>query len=302
MTKIIASLAVLLAAGGLLAGCEQSSQLNQSGQQQLQAGQNNDTGMRNRNRNRFVKSDYVVDESDNVRAKTLLDSIEKADLSKVEKDGLVQMREEEKLAHDVYVTLYEKWGQNIFNNISKSEQTHTNTIKYLLERYNIEDPVKSVEVGKFTDPKMKELYDSLVAQGEKSLVDALVVGATVEDLDIKDLEDLLPKTDNKDIRTAYQNLNKGSRNHLRAFMRNLERNGGSYTPQFISRERFDEILAGEQERGSVDSQGKQSGLGQGNGGKNGQGNHRGNGQDYGHRQGYGRGGHGNGQGGGRYNR
>ena len=245
---------------------------------------------------------YIVDKADFVAGRNLLENIKKSEPSQLEKDGLIKMRGEEKLAHDVYVTLYEKWGQNIFNNISKSEQTHTNTIKYLLERYNVEDPVKSVEVGKFTDPKMKELYDSLVAQGEKSLVDALVVGATVEDLDIKDLEDLLPKTDNKDIRTAYQNLNKGSRNHLRAFMRDLERNGGSYTPQFISQKRFDEILAGEQERGSVDSQGKQSGLGQGNGGKNGQGNHRGNGQGYGHRQGYGRGGHGNGQGGGRYNR
>ena len=301
MTKIIISLAVLLVVGGLLAGCEQSSQLSHSGQQ-LQTGQdNNITGVNNKGGSKFAKSDYVVDESDNVKARTLLASIEKADLSKVEKDGLVQMREEEKLAHDVYVTLYEKWGQNIFNNISRSEQTHTDTVKYLLERYGIEDPVKSIEVGKFTDPKMKELYDSLVTQGEKSLTDALVVGATIEDLDIKDLEDLLLKTDNEDIKTAYQNLNKGSRNHLRAFMRNLERNGGSYASQFISQERFDKILAGEQERGSVDSQGKQSGLGQGNGGKNRQGNGNGQGNGQGYRQGNGNG-QGNGQGRGRYNR
>ena len=58
-------------------------------------------------------------------------------------------------------------------------------------------------------------------------MDALIVGATVEDLDIKDLIDLLNKTDNPDIILVYNNLNKGSRNHLRAFIAQIESLGAS---------------------------------------------------------------------------
>ena len=319
MKALLAGLGIL-ATGGLLAGCDQAqvNQIEQTGAQNQEQiidqsgtrivsgrgrGRANSSNTTNNNRGNnngngrgrnFVKSDYVVDSSDNVQPHSLLDNAEKGDLSAEEKAGLIQMREEEKLAHDVYVTMYEKWGLNVFNNISGSEQTHTETIKYLLDKYGIEDPVKDTTVGKFTDSGMTKLYNSLVEQGNQSMIDALKVGATVEDLDIKDLEELLPKTDNEDIRIAYQNLNKGSRNHLRAFIRNLERNGETYTPQFISQARFDEILAGEQERGAVDASGKATGV-QGNG----QGNGRGQGQSVGHGQGQGQGqgmGQGNGQG------
>jgi len=277
MKKVLLGLGVL-AAGGMLSGCDQM-QLNQNKvQDQTQVTAQNGTQVvpgQGRGRN-FVQSDYVVDSSDNVQPHTLLETAKKGDLSAEEKAGLIQMREEEKLAHDVYVTMYQKWGLNVFNNISSSEQTHTDTIKYLLDKYGIEDPVKDTTVGKFTDPQMKELYDSLVEQGSKSMIDALKVGATVEDLDIKDLEELLSKTDNEDIQIAYQNLNKGSRNHIRAFVRNLERNGETYTPQFISQERFNEIIAGDQEKGVADAQGKAIGNG-------------GQGQGQGVRQGHGRG-------------
>ncbi len=284
MFKKILLATVLLVAGGLLSGCEQEQnraiEQLQAGQIDSAVGSERVMGRGNGQGRRFVQSDYVVDKSDKVTPDTLLGSIEKSTLSTEEKAGLIKMREEEKLAHDVYVTMYEKWGQNIFKNISGSEQTHTDTIKYLLQKYNIKDPVKSTAIGVFTNPEMTKLYNSLVEQGSRSLLDALKVGATVEDLDIKDLEELLPKTDNEDIRIAYQNLNKGSRNHIRAFVRNLERNGGEYSAQFISQSRYEDILAGEQERGAVDADGKPTtGIngGHGNGRGNGQGNGRGRG-------------------------
>ncbi len=207
-----------------------------------------------------------VDSSDYLNGQNLIANIQPATLSETEIKSLIQMREEEKLARDVYLTLYKKWNLNIFANIAKSEETHTNAVKTLLDRYHIEDPVKSNEVGVFTSNEMQKLYNDLVAQGSKSLVDALIVGATVEDLDIKDLEDFLKVTDNEDIKIIYQNLVKGSRNHLRAFVRTIEQNGGTYKPKYITKEEYQEIISSDWERGPVSAEGKPLNNGnQGNG-------------------------------------
>ncbi|MCK5038033.1 MAG: DUF2202 domain-containing protein [Thermoplasmata archaeon] len=164
-------------------------------------------------------------------------------LSDGEIAGLVLMREEEKLARDVYNTLGERWGVDIFTNIARSEQTHTNAIKVLLDNYGIEDPVKDDSVGVFTSPMLDELYKDLVEQGDASYLDALIVGATIEDLDIKDLNELTAGTDRADIITTYDKLNSGSQKHLRSFMSEIDNNNGTYSPQFISQAEFDEILA-----------------------------------------------------------
>ncbi len=160
------------------------------------------------------------------------------------------MREEEKLARDVYTTLGDIWGVKIFSNIASSEETHTNAVKTLLIKYNIQDPVTDDRVGYFTSKTMQGLYDNLVAQGRKSLSDALVVGATVEDLDIKDLQDLIKETSNQDIISVYENLQRGSRNHMRAFVKNMKQtDGGTYTPQYISQSEYMSIINSSQERG-----------------------------------------------------
>ncbi len=192
-----------------------------------------------------------IDKSDFVNAAALISSLPKEELSDQEKESLIQMREEEKLAHDVYLTLYQKWNLPIFSNIARSEQTHTDAIKVLLERYNIEDPVKSEEIGVFTSPKLQKLYNDLVLQGEKSLLDGLKIGATVEDLDIKDLEDFMKTVNNQDIILVYQNLIKGSRNHLRSFVRLIKANGGSYAPQYIDAEYYQKVISSEMERNVI---------------------------------------------------
>jgi hypothetical protein len=160
------------------------------------------------------------------------------------------MREEEKLARDVYLTLYNKWHLQVFSNIARSEQKHMDAMKALIDKYGLTDPVVDDSVGVFSDPQMQELYTQLVNQGSNSIVDALKVGATIEDLDIKDLEDV-KTTDNDDVRFVYNNLEKGSRNHLRAFVGVLDRYGASYSPQYISEDYYEEIISTPRERGMV---------------------------------------------------
>lgn len=171
-------------------------------------------------------------------------------LSDTEREGILYVREEEKLAHDVYTVLYEKWGLNIFANIAASESTHMAAMKLLIDRYGLDDPATE-ELGVFTNPDLQKLYDDLVAKGTKSLIDALEVGATIEEVDIVDIQEYLKDVDNEDIKVVYENLLKGSRNHLRAFVSTLERYGVEYKPQFLSPEEYEEIVTSPTERGNA---------------------------------------------------
>jgi hypothetical protein len=204
----------------------------------------------NNKMNNANNSVNVVDDSDYIVAHNQIASLPIETLSTGERDGLIMMREEEKLAHDVYITLYEKWGVNAFSNIAKSELTHTESVRYLLERYNIEDPVKDNTIGVFSNKTFSDLYTNLVAKGQESLVSALMVGATIEDLDIKDLNELSAKVDNKDILEIYTNLTRGSRNHLRSFSKQLSKQGETYSAQYLTQEEINNILNSSQEKGN----------------------------------------------------
>jgi hypothetical protein len=163
-------------------------------------------------------------------------------LSLEEYNGLLLMREEEKLARDVYLELGDIWGVKVFTNIARSEQTHMDAVLTLLETYNIDDPIQNDALGVFTNPELAALYEQLIDKGSSSLTNAFTVGAIIEDLDIKDLRVLLSETENEDIIRVYENLEKGSENHMRAFIRQLERNGSSYNAQFITDLELAEIL------------------------------------------------------------
>lgn len=191
--------------------------------------------------------------------RSIITDLPSENLSAEERAGLLLMREEEKLARDVYQTLYDQWGLTIFTNIAQSEQTHTEAVRNLLEKYDIEDPVTDDAIGVFTNPTLQGLYDTLVAQGSESESAALIVGATIEDLDIKDLQDLIAQTDNQDIALVYENLTRGSQNHLRAFTRQLTTRGEMYEPQYISTADYEDIIATDQQAGSG---GQKGGRGQ----------------------------------------
>jgi len=166
--------------------------------------------------------------------------------------GLEWMREEEQLAHDVYVTLGDLWGLRIFENIASSETTHIGAVSDLLDRYGIDDPAQGNEPGTFTNSEIQALYDRLVADGSASLEAALKVGASIEELDISDLQARSAATEIPEITIVYANLERGSRNHLRAFTSQLESRGVAYEPTRLDPAVFDAIVSSETERGQDD--------------------------------------------------
>lgn len=171
-------------------------------------------------------------------------------LTEVEVAGLIFMREEEKLAHDVYLALYDLWGLPLFQNIARSEENHTSAVKRLLDTFNIPDPADDTEPGIFIDPVLQKLYDELIILGERSLTDALKVGGAIEEIDILDLLEALNETDNASIQRVYENLLRGSENHLRSFTSTLLRQTGeTYIPQYLDVNTYDGILASAPERG-----------------------------------------------------
>ena len=180
---------------------------------------------------------------------------------------LTFMREEEKLARDVYITLGMQYpGLKVFGMISKSEERHTCSVCNKLEQYGIEDPVENDNVGVFSGKEFgwyfTEKFKQLTEKGKISELDALYVGAFIEELDMLDIKqcpqvvvDTIDSiktvndcgevyTDNGDIQRLYQSLMEGSESHLRAFVKNIEsRIGeGNYEAQILSQEKVDEIL------------------------------------------------------------
>lgn len=170
------------------------------------------------------------------------DNVALIPLSQTEINDLKFLREEEKLAHDVYLFSFEKYQINIFNSISQSEQTHTESVLALLNKYGIVDPA-SAQIGIFNNQDLQALYTSLTAQASISLVEALKVGATVEDLDINDIDDFTVNTTKSDLLSVYNNLNCGSKNHIRSYSSQLAIYDVIYIPQFISIEEYNEIVS-----------------------------------------------------------
>lgn len=194
---------------------------------------------------------YIIDESDYLDSADFVNTTTNSEITETEKKGLLLMREEEKLARDVYTTLGDAWGVRVFTNIAASEQTHMNVMGDLLKTYGIADPIVNETVGVFTNPDLQKLYNDLTKRGLSSIAEAFQVGALIEDLDIYDLEKLLTETNKEDIVSAYKNLQKGSRNHMRAFTKQIEKAGGVYVPQYISASEYQEIIGTAQERGRI---------------------------------------------------
>lgn len=216
-----------------------------------------------------------VDEDGNTKVDgtvlaNILNQAVAGELSEEEILGIKFMLEEEKLARDVYIKLFEKWGQQNFQNISQSEGTHINAVKSLAEKYNINIDFFNDEVGEFTDSKLDDLYKNLVETGNTSLTEALKVGALIEEIDIIDLDEYMNQTENVDLELVYENLKRGSRNHLRSFVRTMSRQGVDYSPERIDKEEYDTIISTDNEQGSS---GNQQGAGQnrGQGGTTGRG-------------------------------
>ena len=168
---------------------------------------------------------------------------ETSELDDTETHHLLFIREEEKMARDVYCVLYEKWGNPIFSNIVESEQAHMDAMANLIAFYGIVDPVRSDETGAFTDKDIAGLYSYLVEWGSQSEIDALLVGAYIEEYDILDIWKACEETDEERIQEVYQNLYEGSYNHLDAFVYVYELVAGkSYEPKLLSADEYEDVL------------------------------------------------------------
>jgi hypothetical protein len=137
-------------------------------------------------------------------------------LTATEANAILFMKQEEKLARDVYKALHAKWGAAIFSNIAASEQNHMNAVDGLISRYRLQDTTPA-EAGQFTYEELQELYEALIEKGGKSLTDALEVGVLIEETDIEDLRATLLAVRDRPIRNVFSNLLNGSLNHLAAF-------------------------------------------------------------------------------------
>jgi len=193
-------------------------------------------------------------------------------LSAAEVADIQYMVEEEKLAHDVYVTLGGIWDTPVFFNISRAETTHMSAVGTLVDGYGLTDPVGDNPVGVFTNPELQSLYDDLIAKGSGSLIDALEVGALVEEVDIADLLKSIDETTAPDVAAVWQRLLSGSQSHLNAFTTQLTNLGVSYEPAVLDAATYDQMLAASGTGGF--GNGVDAGQGAGSGGQNGRGHGR----------------------------
>lgn len=195
--------------------------------------------------------------------------IETAVLTDSELASLLKMKEEEKLARDVYEVLYQKWGSQLFSNITVAENNHLNAIVLLLENYGATETTVG-EAGKFTNAEVQTLYNKLVASGTVSIEEAYKTGSLIEEMDIKDMTVALSGTTNENVIMVFENLYRGSRNHLRAFSRQLISFGIVFTPVYISQSDYDLIVNSTMEKGKQYRMNGQ-GIGKKGQGKNGSG-------------------------------
>lgn len=159
-------------------------------------------------------------------------------LSDDEAATLLFMREEEKMARDVYLQMNDLWSHQVFVNISESEQRHMEAMLKMIELYGLADPVGDNPRGVFEEPVLTARYSAFISQGVWSLVDAFRVGAEVEEVDMIDLAAAIDATEEDPLKRAYSNLLSASCNHLRAFVSHVISVEGSYEPKYLDEETY----------------------------------------------------------------
>jgi len=170
-------------------------------------------------------------------------------LSPAEAAELTFMREEEKLARDLYLALGELWGDTPFAAIASAEQQHMNSVLRMLVKYRLPDPAAGALIGEFRNPDLQALHDELLERANQSPLEALQVGGLVEEIDIRDNQDAAATTTKADLDTVYAALTCGSRNHLRAFAAGVAAaSGQAYVAQYLPQPEVDAIVSTPRER------------------------------------------------------
>jgi len=163
-----------------------------------------------------------------------------AALTAREKDGLLFIWEEEKAARDLYNGLYEKNNMTIFLDLVRSESSHMDQARSVMEKHGLDVPPD--EPGRFQNQTLQEIHDQLLAEGLQSDQDALTVAAVFEEISIVDLEKELSASQAEDVRTVYEGLLAGSRKHLRSYVSDLKDQGIEYQPRYLEGEEFQKIV------------------------------------------------------------
>lgn len=218
MRKFIAPV-IVLATVGLLAGCQtapiaenspSSSSASATGPAEIGAKPSSESTP-------IQSTSPAPKASASPKAPTIDKGVTPADVTAQQ---LAYLIEEEKLAHDVYQAMFDRWGARVFGNILKSEQTHQSQVLAVMNAHNISDP-RIATIGVFKNVDLQALYNELIAKGSKSAVDAYEVGVAIEVLDIEDLTKMLATAKDADVIAMMENLRRGSENHLRAFNKQL---------------------------------------------------------------------------------
>ncbi len=172
-----------------------------------------------------------------------------ASLSPAEDKDLIFMIQEEKLAHDIYLKFGEKYTRMPFMNVPKSEQRHMDAVSGLLTEFSLANPNQGKTIGEFEDQDLQKLYNDLLNQGLASELAAFSVSALIEEKDIEDLHQVMKRTQNSKILSIYENLDCGSRNHLRAFSKFVySLSGKPYKAQILAQKEVDQIIDSSKEQ------------------------------------------------------
>ena len=174
-------------------------------------------------------------------AMTSSDIATAATLTSREKEGMLFIWEEEKAARDLYMSLYDKNNLTIFMNLVRSEQSHMDQAKAIIDKYGLAIPGNG-EQGIFQNKTLQKIHDDFQAEGLRSDQDALMVAAAFEEISIMDLEKEISATETEDIRVVYQGLLAGSRKHLRSYVADLQGRGIQYAPKYLSKSEFEETI------------------------------------------------------------
>lgn len=184
------------------------------------------------------------------------------ELTTADEKTLLYMIEEEKMARDVYAAFEAKWGAAIFNHISEAEGKHFERVLGLAQSQGVKVPnaIEKNKAGQFRNKELQGMYDEFIASGSQSLEAALRVGAVLEETNYRDLSAAIAATDNVAVQNTFAQLLDASANHLRAFSRNLSKQGVDYQPGILSQEDYDAIMAD-----TDNVKGQKQGAGQGKG-------------------------------------
>jgi hypothetical protein len=158
--------------------------------------------------------------------------------------NVLRLWEEEKLARDVYAKLAETTGLMIFRNIARSESQHMQALARTMRTRGAQAQPLNDAPGQFSFADYQRLYRQLVADGSRGPMEALMVGAKIEEMDIADLQRLIATTKDRQLSQVMQRLLRGSQNHLRAFDSQLVARGATYKPQFLNQAQYDQVAKG----------------------------------------------------------